>query len=308
MLKPSQEGLYKQFFPEEAKKVSFSDLPKQVAFTFLNSHPSIGFPRPLLPNTAEVGGYHIKKAGKLPEDLQKLLDSKKEGVIFFSMGSNLKSADLSIELRTGLLKLFGTLKQTVLWKFEEDLPGKPDNVVISSWLPQASILAHPNLKAFVTHGGLLSLTEASSAGIPLVVIPIFGDQYQNAAAVVGRGQGVRLDYTNFTAESLSWAIGEVLSNPKYVQNVKTIKQQFHDRPIDPRELINFYAEHVIRSGGAPHLSQKPLCLISRLLLDVAVLFAIPPLLLLIVACFVCRKLCNKTASKKKTETDKKKKQ
>lgn len=74
------------------------------------------------------------------KDLQKLLDSKKEGVIFFSMGSNLKSSELSIELRTGLLKFFGTLKQTVLWKFEEDLAGKPDNVVISSWLPQASIL------------------------------------------------------------------------------------------------------------------------------------------------------------------------
>lgn len=86
-----------------------------------------------------------------------------------------------------------------------------------------AIPAHPNLKAFITHGGLLSLTEASSAGIPLIVIPIFGDQYHNAAAVVGRGQGVRLDYANFTAESLSWAVGEILSNPKYVQIFNVLK-------------------------------------------------------------------------------------
>lgn len=78
--------------------------------------------------------------------------------------------------------------------------------------------AHPNLRLFITHGGLLSLTETSSAGVPLIVIPIFGDQYNNAAAVVERGQGVRLDYANFTADSLSWAIGEILSNPRYASD------------------------------------------------------------------------------------------
>lgn len=73
------------------------------------------------------------------------------------MGSNLKSSELSVELRAGLLKLFGTLKQTVLWKFEEDLPGKPDNVVISSWLPQASILGE-----FQVVGMLIPSEEPSS--------------------------------------------------------------------------------------------------------------------------------------------------
>lgn len=88
-----------------------------------------------------------------------MLDTAKDGVIFFSMGSNLKSADLSLEFRAGLLKLCGGLKQTILWKFEEDLPGKPENVVISSWLPQAEILGEflvkyvlqENQKAQVTY-------------------------------------------------------------------------------------------------------------------------------------------------------------
>ena len=69
---------------------------------------------------------------------------------------------------------------TILWKWdEESVEGLPANVVLSRWLPQQvlgartraaaqDILAHPNLRAFVTHGGLLSLQEALYHRTPLV--------------------------------------------------------------------------------------------------------------------------------------------
>lgn len=68
------------------------------------------------------------------------MDSAKEGVVYFSMGSNLKSSQMSPELKAIILKALGNLKQTVLWKYEEDLPGKPKNVVIRKWMPQTGIL------------------------------------------------------------------------------------------------------------------------------------------------------------------------
>lgn len=74
------------------------------------------------------------------QDLEKIMMSAKNGVIYFSMGSNLKSKDWPEKVKTDLLIMFGELKQTVLWKFEEDLPNVPKNVHILKWAPQPSIL------------------------------------------------------------------------------------------------------------------------------------------------------------------------
>lgn len=68
------------------------------------------------------------------------MDESKNGVIYFSMGSNLKSKELPNELKESLLKMFGQLRQTVLWKFEEQLSNLPKNVHILKWAPQPSIL------------------------------------------------------------------------------------------------------------------------------------------------------------------------
>lgn len=78
------------------------------------------------------------------------METAKNGVIYFSMGSNLKSKDWPEEIKQGLLKMFGALKQTVLWKFEEDLPNVPKNVHILKWAPQPSILGESSflLKKF----------------------------------------------------------------------------------------------------------------------------------------------------------------
>lgn len=68
------------------------------------------------------------------------MDESKNGVIYFSLGANFKSTDMPDELKINLLNIFKGLKQTVIWKFEGDLPDRPDNVHIMEWAPQISIL------------------------------------------------------------------------------------------------------------------------------------------------------------------------
>lgn len=73
--------------------------------------------------------------------MQNRLDNANEGVVYFSLGSNLRSAQLPNATRDAILKTFSKLNKTVLWKWEdENMPNKPDNVVILPWMPQQAIL------------------------------------------------------------------------------------------------------------------------------------------------------------------------
>ena len=75
------------------------------------------------------------------QDLQKYLDEAPDGVIYFSMGSNLKGYLMPESKRNAFLGAFSKLKQRVLWKWESDTsPGKLSNVKFDKWLPQSDIL------------------------------------------------------------------------------------------------------------------------------------------------------------------------
>ena len=94
-----------------------------------------------------------------------------------------------------LKALFRSLKQySFIWKWDVDIEDVPENVKISSWLPQQvkiivipwnklnffskDILSHPNLRVFVTHGGIGGVTEAIYHKANLVGIPFSNDQVQ----------------------------------------------------------------------------------------------------------------------------------
>ena len=59
----------------------------------------------------------------------------------------------------------------------------PPHVRTIKWAPQNDVLAHPSTKTFVTHGGANSIYEAAYHGTPVVALPIFAEQPQNAAKV-----------------------------------------------------------------------------------------------------------------------------
>ncbi|KFB52355.1 AGAP011564-PA-like protein [Anopheles sinensis] len=250
----SQRKMYNELFPPDVHP-SYDDVRRNVSMVLLNHHVSKGSPRPYIPTMVEVGGLQIKeKPLPLPEDVQRWIDGAEHGVIFFSLGTNLLSSSMPPEKLDAILETFRKLKQRVIWKWDtQDMPNKPDNVMLKDWLPQDDILAHPNVRLFIMHGGLGGIAEALYHGVPLVGIPMFGDQPLNLAQVEAEGWVYVLEYTDLNEQTLTGAIGEVLHNPRYRENVQRLSQLYRDRPQSAMETAVYWTEYVIRHKGAHHL-------------------------------------------------------
>lgn len=65
------------------------------------------------------------------------------------------------------------------------------------------------------HGGNNGLHEALYHGVPLIVVPIIGDQHDTATRVVERGMGLRITRHELTKLKVVQSLEEVLSNNKY---------------------------------------------------------------------------------------------
>ncbi|XP_065219033.1 UDP-glycosyltransferase UGT5-like isoform X35 [Planococcus citri] len=255
-------GLFYTTIPAEkfAREVFGSDIPtvkevvKNSSVTFFNNYPSLHSAMPVPPNLIQVGGMNIGPTKDLPENIEKFINESKHGVVYFCMGSLLRGETFPPEKREAFLYAFSKIPQRVLWKWEGDvLPGKSDNIMISKWMPQRDILAHPNVKLFISHGGLLGTSEAVYEGVPVLGIPIFGDQRTNIKSLEANGAGELLDYNEISKEVVLEKIQRLLNDPKYKENAKLLSDRYRDRPMSPLDTAVYWTEYVIRHKGAPHL-------------------------------------------------------
>ncbi|XP_065368673.1 UDP-glycosyltransferase UGT5-like [Calliphora vicina] len=241
---PRQKKILRTYLPHI--KDDIWDLRTNFSIMLLNNHFSLSFPRPYVPSMVEVGG--------LPEDILNFINNSTEDVIYFSMGSNVKSKDFPAEKLQMLNEVFSSLPYKIMWKFEKPtLPGKPKNVFIKSWFPQPDVLAHPRVKLFISHGGLLSTSESVYHGKPMLGLPVFYDQQMNIKKGIQAGFALGIDFHTLPREEFKSSILKMMNNPKYLNNAKTISNIFHDQPMKPLELAIYWTEYVLRHKGAVHL-------------------------------------------------------
>jgi len=88
----------------------------------------------------------------------------------------------------------------------------PPNVTFRTFVPHASVL--PHVTAMVTQCGMGALMKALAHGIPLVCVPLVGDQPDNAARMIARGAGVRLRSDAAPAQ-IRVAIRQVLNEQSF---------------------------------------------------------------------------------------------
>ncbi|KAK9881060.1 hypothetical protein WA026_014405 [Henosepilachna vigintioctopunctata] len=248
---PYHDRIVKESFPNAPDIQVYN---QRASIILLNGDVSINDPVPKVPGMIDIGGFHIKPPGSLPRDLEDIMNTARSGVIYFSMGSNLRSVDMPKHILASLMNVFSKLNQTILWKWENDeLEGKPDNVVIRKWLPQNDILAHKKMKLFITHAGLHSIQETVYHGVPCLTIPVFIDQLSNAKRAVNAGYAELIYMEEITEERLSPLIEVLLNNNNYTAAAKKRSSIMRDRPLSPADTASFWVNYAIRHKGAEHL-------------------------------------------------------
>ncbi|XP_014301461.1 UDP-glucuronosyltransferase 2B31-like isoform X1 [Myotis lucifugus] len=282
------------------------ELMRKAEIWFIRTYWDFEFPRPLLPHFQFVGGLHCKPAKPLPKEMEDFVQSSGEnGIMVFSLGS---MVNIMTEERANVIaSALAQVPQKVIWRYDGK---KPDtlgpNTRLYKWIPQNDLLGHPKTKAFITHGGTNGIYEAIYHGIPMVGLPMFGDQPDNIVRMKTKGAAIRLDFNTMSSADLLNALKTVINDPLYKENTMKLSRIHHDQPMKPLDRTVFWIEFVMRHKGAKHLrpAANDLTWVQYHSLDVIgfLLACVATATFVITKCvlFCCRKFL-KTGKKKKRE-------
>jgi len=149
------------------------------------------------------------------------------GLIYLSLGS-LGSADVGLMQR--LVDVMGRTRHRVVVSKGPlgDEIRLADNMTGADFLPQPAIL--PLVDLVITHGGNNTVTEAFHHGKPMIVLPLFWDQVDNAQRIDETGFGVRLATYDFEDAELTGAADRLLADSVLHDRLTAISNRLKANP------------------------------------------------------------------------------
>ncbi len=150
-----------------------------------------------------------------------------EPLVYLSLGS-LGSADVGL-MRSLIATLAEAPYRVVVSMGPQhaELELAP-NMTGEEFLPQASIL--PQVDLVITHGGNNTVTECLHFGKPMVLLPLFWDQYDNAQRIDETGFGTRLDTYGHEPAELVEAIGKLLDDRPLHERLDRVSRRIRAVP------------------------------------------------------------------------------
>merc|ERR1712080_238854 len=206
-----------------------------------------------LPNVIQVGGLQLHDPHPLSGTLHDFMEQATEGAILVSFGSSINPDQMPEGKMAMFIETFKQLNLKVVWKWDKHIPDLPSNVMISSWLPQQDLLAHPNLKVFVTHGGLGSLVEAIYHKATIVGIPFSNDQKPNLLRAVRHGYAKMLDWDALNVDDFTEAVKSAMLDEEMKSSMENVNSLYVGREVKPRDRAAWWVEYVCKHGGAKWL-------------------------------------------------------
>ncbi|SPP84958.1 UDP-glucuronosyltransferase 2B15 [Drosophila guanche] len=214
----------------------------------LNTHSTLDYAQNLPASVIEVGGLHIwPKSRPLPANIQKFVDKFINAIVYL----NFPHIDLFFGIGTKAVLKMAQRHPTYgfIWNVEnvKELPEKRNNILtlhVDARLQQ-DILAQSGVKCFLNHGDSFSLQEAVHHAVPVLVIPLILEQFNNALRIQERNLGVILPTNTFFELTMSRTLKRVLNNQTIYAAVSQAQVKFRTRPMPPLDQAVWHVEHLI---------------------------------------------------------------
>ena len=231
----------------EKPYISIKYLRSQLQISLYDFDVLMDYPRPTMPNGAFVGGLNTRPAKPLSEDLQNIMDAATNGVVVVSFGHILDTV-----LGNEVNKILAALKKLKPLKFIIKLGkenAEDENIIKRPWIPQNDLLGHKNTKAFITHCGNGAQCEALYHGVPMIGVPVNGDQFYNAERMRSKQYGLVMGFVSIETDAFVELVKEVVDNPVYKDKISRASQIFRSRSNTPSERAAYWIDHVLQYGS-----------------------------------------------------------
>ena len=173
-------------------------------------------------------------------------------LVYLSLGS-LGSADVELMQRLVDLLAAGGYRAIVSKGPQHDQIELRDGQAGAELVPQPALL--PLVDAVITHGGNNTVTECLHFGKPMVLLPLFWDQYDNAQRMDELGLGVRLRTFEFEDAELGEAIGRLTADEALAKRLSRNQQAAPGRP-GHRTRRRLHRERAHRGATRPRPGLK----------------------------------------------------
>jgi MGT family glycosyltransferase len=182
--------------------------------------PSFDYPSRRLPPNMRHVGTPIDDAAAQPWESPWARDGQKRPLVLVSLSTlNQGQTPLLHRVLLALARLDVRAIVTVGPSLDATGFVAPSNVRLEQFVPHSAVL--PHVDALVTQCGLGTLTKGLVAGVPLVCLPLVGDQPDNAARIEAHGAGLRLP-ANASPEQISATIERVLVDRRFREGAQRL--------------------------------------------------------------------------------------
>lgn len=282
------------------------ELYDSIELYVINDHPALTFPFLDPPNAINVAGFNLHVIKAVPLNFEVFLTSQPLPTILLSFGSYAKT-DKYLWFKT-LLEGLEKMEVKVVLKTKDEMK-LSDKFMVSPWVPQRDLLASGLVSMFISHCGNNGRVETIYYNVPVICIPLFGDQYQNALYVQEKKFGVFHRKEDVTYESVQNSVNNVITHhAEYKQNMKKASDIINKDPASGSAKILYYIDLLVEYGSLNYLKNKIVkkqSVVEMYNLDIFALIGLMLIIVFAVFVYGVVKMCcivkRRVSSKHKTE-------